>query len=527
MASSTKAKNKLTDIIAEQAGRVPPQAVEIEQAVLGALLILDDVEYDYASQLKPEIFYNEAHQIIYRAIEALMRENKKVDLYTVSEKLKNNNELELVGGAAYLSRLTYNVGSTAHLDYHIKILIQKYIQRELIKVSADLQNKAFDAGIDVNELLDYAENQIFNLALGSISSEAKPLKDILPGLLQELEEISKKEDALTGVPSGYSTIDRVTGGWQKSDLIIVAARPSMGKTAFVVNLARNVAVDYHQPVAFFTLEMPSSQIAMRLLSIEAQISSNKIRTGKLDDNEWLLIEEKINNLVKAPIIIDDTPQLSIFELRAKARRLKSQFDIQLLIIDYLQLMSYPAEGRMNREQVVSQISRGLKAIAKELNIPVIALSQLNRAVELRGGNKRPQLSDLRESGAIEQDADLVIFLHRPEYYGQYEDAEGNSYEGIAEIIIAKHRNGPTADLQLRYVKEYGKFEEPQEGALQQFDETQDIKFTKPSKMNQEEPSATTLEPNDDFFSFSGSQEDEDDDFYINSDFEADDGEIPY
>ncbi len=516
-----KSGTKLQEIIAEQAGRVPPQAVEIEEAVLGALMLLDDVEYDYAAQLKPEVFYKEAHQKIYKAIQQLIQQNKKVDLFTVKEQLLANGDLEIIGGAAYLARLTYNVGSAAHLDYHIKILIQKYIQRELIKVATELQNRAYDASVDVDELLDFAEGQLFNLAYGSISSEAKPLKDILPGLIAELEEISKKKDALTGVASGYPTLDRVTGGWQKSDLIIVAARPSMGKTAFVVNLARNLAVDYNEPVAFFTLEMPSSQIAMRLLSIEAQISSNKIRTGRLEQDEWLVIEEKLNNLMNAPIIIDDTPQLSIFELRAKARRLKSKYDIKLLIIDYLQLMSLPSEGKMNREQVVSQISRGLKAIAKELNIPVIALSQLNRAVELRGGNKRPQLSDLRESGAIEQDADLVIFLHRPEYYGITEDEE-QSYEGIAEIIIAKHRNGPTADLKLRYVKEYGKFEEIEENVLQDIDDS-DLEITRMgSRMNELDDTAGLL--NDGFIT--NAPETPADDF-PNLDFDNPDGEIPY
>ncbi len=517
--------NKLQEIIAEQAGRVPPQAVDIEEAVLGSLMILDDVEYDYAAQLKPDVFYKEAHQKIYRAIANLIQQNKKVDLFTVKEQLLSTGELEEIGGAAYLARLTYNVGSAAHLDYHIKILIQKYIQRELIKIATDLQNRAYDAATDVDELLDHAESQLFNLAYGSISSEAKPLKDILPGLLAELEEISQKQEALTGVPSGYPTLDRITGGWQRSDLIIIAARPSMGKTAFVVNLARNLAVDNEQAVAFFTLEMPSSQIAMRLLSIESQISSNKIRTGQLDSDEWLLIEEKLGKLMSAPIIIDDTPQLSIFELRAKARRLKSKYDIKLLIIDYLQLMSLPSEGKMNREQVVSQISRGLKAIAKELNIPVIALSQLNRAVELRGGNKRPQLSDLRESGAIEQDADLVIFLHRPEYYGIKEDEE-QSYEGIAEIIIAKHRNGPVADLKLRYIKEYGKFEENESQILQDLDETYDKQDTiiqrLGSKMNSQDDFSDDLLGPAQGNNLNSSMGDDD---IINTDFDSD--EIPY
>jgi replicative DNA helicase len=303
--------------------------------------------------------------------------------------------------------------------------------------------------------------------------------------MDELKRIEQRQDGLTGVPSGYPSLDRVTGGWQNSDLIIIAARPSMGKTAFVVNIARNLAVLQGIPVAFFTLEMPAEQIAMRILSIESEISSNKIRTGNITDQEWIMLEEKVQLMENAPLFIDDTPQLSLFELRAKTRRLVSNHHVQLIIVDYLQLMTVAQENRMNREQVVSQISRGLKAIAKELKVPVIALSQLNRSVELRGGSKRPQLSDLRESGAIEQDADLVIFLHRPEYYGITQDAEGNSYEGIAEIIISKHRNGPLADIKLRYIKEYGKFEEIEGEQLQDINEDVEVQIIS-SKMNSED-----------------------------------------
>ncbi len=483
MAKSTG--NKLQQLIDEQVGRVPPHDIEIEQAVLGALLILDDAEQDYASLLKPEVFYKEEHQKIYRAIEELMHQNQKVDLYTVKDQLIKDNVLEEVGGLPYLTRLTFNVGSAAHLDYHVKILVQKYIQRELIKITADLQNKAYDAGTDVVELLDEAESALFQLAYGSIHREALPFDSVLKNLMDELKRIEQRQDGLTGVPSGYPSLDRVTGGWQNSDLIIIAARPSMGKTAFVVNIARNLAVLQGIPVAFFTLEMPAEQIAMRILSIESEISSNKIRTGNITDQEWIMLEEKVQLMENAPLFIDDTPQLSLFELRAKTRRLVSNHHVQLIIVDYLQLMTVAQENRMNREQVVSQISRGLKAIAKELKVPVIALSQLNRSVELRGGSKRPQLSDLRESGAIEQDADLVIFLHRPEYYGITQDAEGNSYEGIAEIIISKHRNGPLADIKLRYIKEYGKFEEIEGEQLQDINEDVEVQIIS-SKMNSED-----------------------------------------
>ncbi len=513
MAEKIKAKELL-----DQVGRVPPHAPEIEEAVLGALMIVEDAASDYSNLLKPEVFYNEAHQKIYKAIEALVREDEKVDLYTVKEKLLETGELDEVGGMAYLARLTYNVGSAAHLDYYVKILVQKYIQRALIRVSSEIQSRAFDASADVDELLDYSEQQIFELAYGAISREAIPMEALLPKVISELEEASKKEGSLTGVPSGYSSIDRITGGWQKSDLIIVAARPSMGKTAFVVNLAYNLAVEYQEPVAFFTLEMPSQQIAMRLLSIHTEISMNKIRTGKLTEDEWMLLEEKLtDNFAKAPLLIDDTPQLSLFELRAKARRLKSKYDIKLLVIDYLQLMTLPSEGRMNREQVVSQISRGLKAIAKELEIPVIALSQLNRSVEMRGGSKRPQLADLRESGAIEQDADMVIFLHRPEYYGIKEDSEGNPLEGIAEIIISKHRNGPLADIRLKFIKEYGKFEEIEETVLQDLDDMS-VVTRLGSRMNEADDAI-----GDDFFNQSSTGAD---DTFINPDFD-DNAEYPF
>ncbi len=468
----------------ETMGHVPPHAEDIERAVLGTLMAFENFAEDNHHLLKPDVFYNEIHKKIYSAIDRLVRDQKKVDVFTVKEELERQGELEEVGGLPYLISLSTSIGSPAHLDYHIKILVQKYIQRELIKLTADIQTKAFDPSYDVDELLDYSERKIFDLTYGTISTDAQEFSQVVDSVVKEIETIAQSESHLTGVPSGYPSVDRVTGGWQKSDLIIVAARPSMGKTAFVVNIAKNLAVEYRKPVAFFTLEMPAEQIALRMMSIQSEIPMNKLRTGQLEKDEWLKFEQSINNeFMTAPLLIDDTPQLSLFELRAKARRLKSKYDISLVIIDYLQLMTLPSEGRMNREQVVSQISRGLKAIAKELSIPVIALSQLNRSVEMRGGSKRPQLADLRESGAIEQDADMVIFLHRPEYYGIKEDAEGNTLEGMAEIIIAKHRNGPLADIKLRFIKEYAKFEEVEDNVLQDIDDLQVT--TLGSKMNSE------------------------------------------
>ena len=455
--------------------------------MLGTLMAFENFAEDNHHLLKPEVFYNEIHSKIYAAIDHLVRDhekNTKVDVFTVKDELEKQGLLEEVGGIQYLISLTSSIGSPAHLDYHIKILVQKYIQRELIKLTADIQTRAFDPSYDVDDLLDYSEKRIFDLTYGTISTDARPFKQVVDQVVKEIETISQSDSHLTGVPSGYPSIDRVTGGWQKSDLIIVAARPSMGKTAFVVNMAKMLAADYNRPVAFFTLEMPAEQIALRMMSIQAEIPMNKLRTGQLEKDEWLKFEQSVdNNFMSAPLYIDDTPQLSLFELRAKARRLKSKHDISLIVVDYLQLMTLPSEGRMNREQVVSQISRGLKAIAKELKIPVIALSQLNRSVEMRGGSKRPQLADLRESGAIEQDADMVIFLHRPEYYGIKEDAEGNPLEGIAEIIIAKHRNGPLADIKLKFIKEYAKFEEVEDNVLQNIDDVEVKTFT--SKINSE------------------------------------------
>ncbi len=349
------------------------------------------------------------------------------------------------------------MGSAAHLEYHSKIIAQKYIQRELIRVATDIERRSFEDDVDVDELLDYSEMELFKVAEGNIKSDTQPISNIVVKAFKQIEEAGKREDGLSGVPSGFTDLDRLTSGWQKSDLIIVAARPSMGKTAFVLSMARNMAVEYDASVAFFSLEMSNLQLVNRLIIAESGIPSEKIRNGRLTQDEWTQLTVKTKQLADANIFIDDTPALSIFELRAKCRRLKAQHNIGIAIIDYLQLMTGASDVRGNREQEVSTISRSLKAIAKELDIPIIALSQLNRSVETRGGNKRPQLSDLRESGAIEQDADMVIFIHRPEYYGFSVDDEGNSTLGIAEIIVAKHRNGAVDDVRLRFQKEMAKF----------------------------------------------------------------------
>jgi replicative DNA helicase len=442
-------------------GKVPPQAVDLEAAVLGASMLEKDVITDVMDILRPESFYKDAHQKIYTAIVNLSQRNEPVDIYTVTQELKRSEQLEEIGGAQYLSSLTLKVGSAANIDYHAKIVAQKFLQRELIRISSDIQRKSFDDAMDVEDLLDTAQNEILTLAETSIKKDMRHIRDVADAALKIIEENGKREDGFSGVPTGFSQLDKITQGWQPSDLIIVAGRPSMGKTAFVLSMARNMVIDHTRPVAFFSLEMSSEQLVTRLFMSESGLSGEKLRSGKLDADELSRLTTSIHPLISAPMFIDDTPSLGIFELRAKIRRLCKTHNIQCVVIDYLQLMTGPPETRNSiREQEVSAISRALKAIAKELNIPIIALSQLNRGVELRsGGNKRPQMSDLRESGAIEQDADIIIFIHRPEKYGITEDEGGNDLRGLAEIIVAKHRNGAVGDVRLRFRAEQAKFED--------------------------------------------------------------------
>ncbi len=458
MADNKQYKKKKTDIDYQQMGKVPPQAVDLEEIVLGALLIEKDAVVQVADILKSDSFYKEAHQNIFRAVLKLSEEHEPIDLMTVTEQLRKEELLEQVGGPLYLTELTSRVNSAAHIDYHARIIAQKYIQRELIRISTDIQNKAFEPSSDVDDLLDFSEKELFNLAYGNIKKDATQIDVIITEAIHQLEEASKRDDGLSGVPCGFTELDRITSGWQRSDLIIIAARPSMGKTAFVLSMARNIGVNHTDAVALFSLEMSSVQLVNRLIVSETEIPAERVRTGKLSTDEWEQLNDKIDKLYKAPIFIDDTPAISLFELRAKCRRLKMQYDINLVVVDYLQLMTAGGDNKsMNREQEVSIISRGLKAIAKELNIPIIALSQLNRSVETRGGDKRPQLSDLRESGAIEQDADIVLFIHRPERFGILVDEEGNSLEGLAEIIIAKHRNGAIGTVKLKFMTEFARF----------------------------------------------------------------------
>ncbi len=479
---NTDPNRKIAEIVNEL-GKIPPQAIELEEAVLGAVMIEKDAHIAVLDILKPECFYKETHRIIYEAINSLSRKLEPIDILTVTEELKKQEKLELIGGPYFLTQLTAKVASAAHIEYHARIVSQKYIQRELIRVSSEIQERSFDQTVDVDDLLDFAESQLFDVAFGNIKKETRRIDAVIDEAIKRIEEISKRGTGLSGVPSGFTRLDRITSGWQPSDLIIIAARPSMGKTAFVLTMARNMAVEHQKPVAIFSLEMSSIQLVNRMIVSETELAAEKIRNGHLKKFEWEQLEIRLKKLMEAPVYIDDTPAISVYELRAKARRLKIQYKIELLVVDYLQLMSGPPDAQGNREQEVSTISRSLKAIAKELNIPIIALSQLNRSVELRSGDKRPQLSDLRESGAIEQDADLVIFIHRAERFGLTEDADGNSTIGLAEIIIAKHRNGAIGDLRLRFKTEQAKFTDLEEDYLAIAEFSDNGALTIESKMN--------------------------------------------
>ncbi|MCY1719625.1 replicative DNA helicase [Prolixibacteraceae bacterium Z1-6] len=482
--SNQQKQQSTLEQINAQYGKLPPQAIEVEEAVLGALMLERDAYVTVADTIDTNSFYKEEHRKIFDAIKTLSGKEKPVDLLMVTQELKDREELDAVGGPGYITQLTRRVASAAHIEFHARIIAQKYMQRELIRVSSEIQAKSYDDTVDVDDLLDFSEAALFQVSEGNIKKETVPIKPILNQAVLQIEAARSKPDGLSGVPSGFSAVDRITSGWERSALIILAARPAMGKTAFVLSMARNMAVEHRQGVAIFSLEMSSLQLVNRLISAETELGGEKIKTGKLEDYEWTQLNQRIKALDTAPIFIDDTPALSIFEFRAKCRRLKMQHNIDIIIVDYLQLMTAGSDSRGSREQEVSLISRSLKAIAKELDVPIIALSQLSRAVESREG-KRPQLSDLRESGAIEQDADIVCFIHRPEYFGITEDESGNSLLGVAELIIAKHRNGATADVHLRFQKHMAKFSDMDP----QFDnDYQSDVQTIPSSMNTDDDS---------------------------------------
>jgi replicative DNA helicase len=451
-------------------GKVPPQARELEEAVLGAVMLEKSAFDTVIEILKPECFYVDAHQKIFRAFVSLANNSQPIDILTVVEELKKREDLELVGGAYFVTKLTNTVVSSANLEAHARIVLQKFIQRELIRTSGETITEAFEDSTDVFDLLDAAEGRLFEITNNHLRKNYSDLQTVLMNTLKRIDNLRNSKEELSGVTSGFPGLDRITFGWQPTDLIILAARPAVGKTAFALNLARNAALHPTKPTAvvMFSLEMSAGQLVQRILSAESEIWLEKIARGKLEEYEMQqLLVKGINRLDKAPIFIDDTPALNIFELRAKSRRLKNKHNIGLIIIDYLQLMSGTGDNKNgNREQEISNISRNLKGLAKELDVPIIALSQLSREVEKRKeGNKMPQLSDLRESGAIEQDADMVMFLYRPEYYDVTTNEMGEDNKGETHVRIAKHRNGSLDTIKLRAKLHIQKFVEEDEAGL--------------------------------------------------------------
>ena len=474
--------------------KIPPQAVDLEEAVLGALMLEKNALTLVGDILSAEDFYKSAHKIIYTAIKQLYIDDKAIDILTVAEAIKSMGKLDEVGGYAFLSQLTSKVASAVNIEHHARIIIQKSIERRLIRVCTELQDMSYDDSVDVKDLIDKAQKDIFDLADGNSKKDVLQIDQIVEQAQNRIKELQESDSEMSGVPSGFKALDAITGGWQPSDLIIIAARPAMGKTAFVLSMARNMAVDHNFPVAVFSLEMSAIQLVNRLIVGETEIASEKIKNGNFTPEDWIQFNSKIGKLSKSPIYVDDTPGLSIYELRAKSRRLKQKYDIKLVIVDYLQLMTAGAELKGNREQEVSTISRQLKIIAKELDIPVIALSQLNRQLEQRA-DKKPMLSDLRESGSIEQDADMVLFIHRPEKYAPA-DSQGNSNKGLTNIIIAKHRNGSVGEINLKFIAEFTKFCNLESSPFE--NEVRVSKRVVSSKLNDDVPLDQGLDINSDF-----------------------------
>ena len=445
-------------------GHLQPQALEIEKAVLGALMIDKDAYAIVCEILRPESFYEPRNQMVYTAIRDLSMDEKPVDMLTVADQLAKTGKLEQVGGPGYIAELSSGVATSANIEYHANIIAQKSLARQLISFASSIQTKAFDETIDVEDLMQEAEGSLFELSQHNMKKDYTAIDPVIAQAVKGIQDAAKNTDGLTGVSTGYFKLDDITSGWQASDLVIIAGRPAMGKTSFALSMAKNIAADLRTPMAFFSLEMSNVQLVNRLISNACEIQGSKILNGQLQRDEWERLDKNINNLLGAPLYVDDTPGLSVFELRTKARRLVREHGIKLIMIDYLQLMNANGMRFSSRQEEVSTISRSLKGLAKELNIPILALSQLNRGVESREGleGKRPQLSDLRESGAIEQDADMVLFVHRPEYYHIYQDDNGRDLHGMAQIIIAKHRKGATGDVLLTFRGEFTRFENPED-----------------------------------------------------------------
>ena len=437
-------------------GRVPPQAVDLEAAVLGAMLLEKEAIAKAIEVLDDTAFYRPAHQLIFRAMERLFEKGEPVDVLTLIEELRRGGDLEKAGGEYAVTELTTKVTTGANVEYHAHIVLERALMRQLIASSSEVINRAYTETEDALDLLDEAEQRIFKISEQRMRKSFVSMNAAVHSTMEMLESIHGKHSGITGVPSGFTELDNYTGGFQKSDLIIIAGRPSQGKTALVLSIARNASVLHNIPVGFFSLEMSTQQLVMRLICAEARVDAHSVRTGRLPEDEWRKLSTSVGRLYKAKIFIDDTPALGVLELRAKARRLKAEQNIGMIVLDYLQLMQGP-RNIQSREQEISTISRSLKALSKELEVPVVALSQLNRAVEARS-DKRPMLADLRESGAIEQDADVVVFVHRPEMFGIDKDEDGEPTEGLAELILGKQRNGPTGKVKLAFVKQYARFE---------------------------------------------------------------------
>ncbi|MCR5641937.1 MAG: replicative DNA helicase [Prevotella sp.] len=465
--SGSGRRQQRTQVVDDVYGHLQPQALDVERAVLGALMKDKDAYAIVCELLYPESFYEKRNQKVYAAIRDLSMAEKPVDILTVSDQLAKNGELEEVGGPVYITELASRVSTSANVEYHAHIIAQKFLARQLISFAGDISTKAFDETIDVDDLMQHAEGALFELSQKNMKKDYTQIDPVISQAVKVIQDAAKNTDGLTGISSGYHALDDKTSGWQNSDLVIVAGRPAMGKTAFALSMAKNIAADFQQPMAFFSLEMSNQQLINRLLSNVCEIEGKKILNGQLAPDEWVRLDERVNHLLGAPLYVDDTPGLSVFELRTKARRLVREHGVKIIMIDYLQLMNANGMRFSSRQEEVSTISRSLKGLAKELDIPIIALSQLNRGVESREGleGKRPQLSDLRESGAIEQDADMVLFVHRPEYYHIYQDDNGHDLHGMAQIIIAKHRKGATGDVLLNFRGEFTRFENPEDSRI--------------------------------------------------------------
>lgn len=472
--NNRKTQQPKTDIT----GKLPPHDTELEKVVLGACMLEKDAYMNVCDVLVPESFYEPQNQKIFQAISTLGLNQRPIDMMTVIEQLRQDGSLDEVGGAVHIMELTSSVYSAANVEFHAKIIAQKYLARRLITFASKIEEMAFDESNDVDDLLQEAEGSLFDISQNQLKREVTQIDPVLNLALEQIQIAANTETGLSGLKTGYTELDKMTSGWQSSDLIIIAARPAMGKTAFVLSMAKNMAVDFNIPIAIFTLEMANVQLVKRLISNVAQLEGEKIKSGQLTSEEWDRLNTRLRKVYSAPLYLDETPGLSITELRTKARRLVRERGVKMIMIDYLQLMNATGLKLGSREQEVSTISRSLKALAKELEIPIIALSQLNRSTETRE-DKRPVLSDLRESGAIEQDADIVCFIHRPEYYTKSDfDKENNDIRGLAQLIVAKHRSGAVGDVKLRFVAKYAKFENWDQG----FDMVQETLAQVPVKM---------------------------------------------